>query len=163
MNKKIIIASLMIIIIMLTLKGEIYNVKIEYEKLNNKKEYIKVKIPKDNPFQNISSNEFTKKLKESSVIFIGTTTSKVSRNSINLLSKAAESTGINKIYYIDKNKIKDKEIIKKYKIDEGTLLVFKNGKLESNIQGELNKKELVKKYEDAINKTLTCNSTKDTC
>ena len=166
MNKKIIIASLMLVVLLLILNNRIYNVKIEYEKLNSKKDYIKVNITKDNPFQNISINELKKQMKQTSVIFIGSATNQSSRSSINILSKAAQNTGINKIYYIDINKIKNKKIIKKYKIDNATLLVFKNGKLDNNINNSKNKikkNELIKKYEEAINRTLICNPLGNTC
>lgn len=166
MNKKIIFASLLIIVILLSVKNNKYDVKKEYEKLNNDKKYIKVHIPKDNPFQNISSNELLKKAKETAVIFIGSNKYKASRVSINSLSKAADSSGIDKIYYIDFNKIKDKKIIKKYKIENATLLVFKNGKKKdyiNNSKNKITKKQLIKKYEKSINQILVCNPSGDTC
>lgn len=166
MIKKIMIIALLIIVTLLVIKNNTYNVKTEYEKYNNKKDYIKVKIPKDNPFQNISVNELSKKVKETSVIFIGINKKQASRNSINQLSKAADNIGIDKIYYIDFNKINDKKIIKKYKINEATLLVFKKGKLKeyiNNSKNEMTKKELLKAYEEAISKILICNPVGDTC
>ena len=164
MNKKILIAALLLLVTLLAVNNNIYDVKKEYEKLNSKKNYIKVNIPKDNAFQNINSNELSKKIKETSVIFIGSNNNKTSRNSINQLSKAAENTGIDKIYYIDINKINNKKIIKKYKIKAYTLLVFKNGKLKERItNNKISKKELIKKYEEAINIVLVCNPSGDTC
>lgn len=163
--KKIIAIIFLILILLLTLNNK-YNVKKEYEELNNKKNYIKVNISEENPFQNISSNELVKKTKDTAVIFIGSIKNKASRKSINSLSKAADDTGIDKIYYIDINKIKEKKLLKKYKINQATLLVFKNGKLIDNINNSNNKiteKELRKKYEEAINKILVCNPLGATC
>ena len=166
MNKKILFAALLIIIILLSIKNSSYNVKKEYEKLNNDNKYIKVHISNDNPFKNIKNNELTKIIKETSVIFIGLSKNKASRVSINSLSKAAENTGIDKIYYIELKEIKDKKIIKKYKIENATLLTFKNGKMKdyiNNNKNKITKKQLIKKYEEAINHILICNPTGDTC
>lgn len=166
MNKKILFAALLIIIILLSIKNSSYNVKKEYEKLNNDNKYIKVHISNDNPFKNIKNNELTKIIKETSVIFIGSSKNKASRVSINSLSKAAENTGIDKIYYIELKEIKDKKIIKKYKIENATLLTFKNGKMKdyiNNNKNKITKKQLIKKYEEAINHILICNPTGDTC
>ena len=166
MNKKILFASLLIIIMLFLAKNSTYDVKKEYEKLNNDKKYIKVHIPKDNPFQKISGNELINKTKETAVIFIGSNKNKASRISINSLSKAADSSGIDKIYYVDLNEIKDKKIIKKYRIENATLLVFKNGKKKDYINNNKNKiakKQLIKKYEKSINQILICSPTGDTC
>ena len=166
MNKKIIAATLLLLVTLLVASNNIHDVKKEYEKLNGKNGYIKVNIPKDNVFQNINNNELSKKIKETSVIFIGINKNEASRNSINQLSKAAENTGIDKIYYIDLNKIKNKNIIKKYKIKAATLLVLKNGKIKDKItnnNNKMKKKELIKKYEEVINTTLVCNPSGDTC
>lgn len=166
MNKKILFAALLIIVILLSVKNSSYNVKKEYEKLNNDNKYIKVHISNDNPFKNIKNNELTKIIKETSVIFIGSSKNKASRVSINSLSKAAENTGIDKIYYIELKEIKDKKIIKKYKIENATLLTFKNGKMKdyiNNNKNKITKKQLIKKYEEAINHILICNPTGDTC
>ncbi|MBR3229403.1 MAG: hypothetical protein IKF91_01095 [Bacilli bacterium] len=166
MNKKILISSLLLLVTLIVINYNKYDVKKEYEKLNNKKDYIKVSIPKDNVFQNINSKELTKKIKETSVIFIGSAKNQASRNSINSLSKAAENTGIDKIYYIDFKKIKNKKIIKKHNINQATLLVFKNGSKKeyiNNSNNKMTKKELKKKYEEAINQVLICNPSGDTC
>ena len=166
MNKKILFAALLIIVILLSVKNSTYDVKKEYEKLNNDNKYIKVHISNDNPFKNIKNNELTKIIKETSVIFIGSSKNKASRVSINSLSKAAENTGIDKIYYIELKEIKDKKIIKKYKIENATLLTFKNGKMKdyiNNNKNKITKKQLIKKYEEAINHILICNPTGDTC
>lgn len=166
MNKKIIFAALLIIVILLSVKNSTYDVKKEYEKLNNDNKYIKVHISNDNPFKNIKNNELTKIIKETSVIFIGSSKNKASRVSINSLSKAAENTGIDKIYYIELKEIKDKKIIKKYKIENATLLTFKNGKMKdyiNNNKNKITKKQLIKKYEEAINHIFICNPTGDTC
>ena len=56
MNKKILIAALLLLVTLLAVNNNIYDVKKEYEKLNSKKNYIKVNIPKDNAFQKINSN-----------------------------------------------------------------------------------------------------------
>lgn len=166
MNKKIIISSLLLLVTLIVINYNKYDVKKEYEKLNDKKDYIRVSIPKDNVFQNINSDELTKKIKETSVIFIGSAKNQASRNSINSLSKAAENTGIDKIYYIDFKKIKNKKIIKKHNINQATLLVFKNGNKKEyidNNNNKMTKKELKKKYEEAINQVLICNPSGDTC
>lgn len=166
MNKKILFAALLIIVILLSVKNSTYDVKKEYEKLNNDNKYIKVHISNDNPFKNIKNNELTKVIKETSVIFIGSSKNKASRVSISSLSKAAENTGIDKIYYIELKEIKDKKIIKKYKIENATLLTFKNGKMKdyiNNNKNKITKKQLIKKYEEAINHILICNPTGDTC
>lgn len=166
--KKTIVMIFMLLAISLSILmlNNNYNVKKEYEKLNKNKKLVKVNIDKENPFQNISYKNLTKKVKSTAVIFIGTPKNQASRNSINSLSKAAMNTGIDKIYYIDFNKIKDKKIIKKYKIKQATLLVFKNGKLTDNInnsKNKMSKKELIEKYEELINKTLVCNPSGETC
>ncbi len=162
MKKKIICASLLIIFTLLIIKNNAYDVKREYESLNKEKNYIKVVIPKDNPFQKINYYEFLSKIKETSVIFVGSSKNQKSRESINILSKVADNVGINKIYYIDINNIKSKKLIKKYNITKSTLLVFKNGKNISIINNK-NEKKLKKEYEEAVSKTLVCNPSGDTC
>ena len=166
MNKKIVFASLLLIIMLILVNNNIYDVKREYEKLNGKKNYVKVKISKDNSFHNISSIELSKIVKETSILFVGSNNNQASRNSINILAEVADDTGIDKIYYIDINNINNKNIIKKYKISRATLLTFKNGKIKdiiSNTNNKITKEELRKKYKDAINKILVCNPSGDTC
>lgn len=166
MNKKIVFASLLLIIMLILVNNNIYDVKREYEKLNGKKNYAKVKISKDNSFHNISSIELSKIVKETSILFVGSNNNQASRNSINILAEVADDTGIDKIYYIDINNINNKNIIKKYKISRATLLTFKNGKIKdiiSNTNNKITKEELRKKYKDAINKILVCNPSGDTC
>lgn len=166
MNKKIVFASLLLIIMLIVVNNNIYDVKREYEKLNGKKNYVKVKISKDNSFHNISSIELSKIVKETSILFVGSNNNQASRNSINILAEVADDTGIDKIYYIDINNINNKNIIKKYKISRATLLTFKNGKIKdiiSNTNNKITKEELRKKYKDAINKILVCNPSGDTC
>lgn len=174
MNKKIIIIIVLIIAIVPFILMNRQSVKKEFEKLNNKKKYIKVNIPNDNPFEYIKYNELTKKMKKTSVILIGSSKDQNTRKILKPLIEASEETGVEKIYYIDINKVqKDdlKKIIKKEKINFPSLIVSKNGEIIDYIYDNQNYKKMTKeeekklkeKYVESISQILVCNTTVETC
>lgn len=169
MNKKIYIGALLIVIVVLIISNQ-KSFKKEYEKLNNKN-YIKVTIPKDNPVVYINNKKLRKIVKTSSVIFIGSYKNQASRDSIKPLLKAADDTGIDKIYYIDINQIKNKKILKRKITKIPALIIIKKGKIIDYVINDSKndkmttkeKTKLEEKYKNAINKTLICNTSEDTC
>lgn len=171
-----------IIIIVLTgiiLTNKIYNIpklKKEYESLNNKN-YIKVTIPTDSSLKYSNYAEVSKILNKTGVIYIGSHKSQISRDNLNQLIKAIDDTGIKTVYYLKKDKsIKKIEKKIKKKIYVPTLLTIKNGEIKkiisenkeiSNKKYKKNtdkRKQILKKYTEAINEIIMCSSeTKDQC
>lgn len=77
--------------------------KREYEKYN--KEKINVKIDRDNIIKYKTSDEINGIIdKKSGVIFIGSSKDDLSRVAIEVLLKAADSTDLKEIYYVDSYK-----------------------------------------------------------
>lgn len=76
--------------------------KTSYEQLNMDKKYINVRINDDNGVEYINIDKFEELLKsESAIIFIGTSESNASRNVIESLFKALNTSKISKLYYYD--------------------------------------------------------------
>lgn len=150
------------------------DVKSEYEILNNKKDYIKVNIPKDNSFKYINYKELSQKLKLTSVIYIGRNDDQASRDSINQLQKASDETGIDTIYYIDIRQVKKNKLKKvlRNNIYYPSLIISKNGKIKNYIyqknkkykkMSKTEKTKLKETYVKAIDSTIICNTEEPDC
>ncbi len=73
--------------------------KKEYEKYNDTK--IELTISENNIIEYKTNEEINKIIKETGVIYIGSPKDNKSRQALKLLLEAADSTDIQKIYYID--------------------------------------------------------------
>lgn len=139
--KKILLVILVFLIITLGLfiikpKGNKF--KNEYERLNglenqNGKKYMKVSISSNNPIVYSNYDEIFKLLESGTgLIYFGFPECPWCRNAVPVLMKAAEETGIDKIYYL--NNLKDRDIKS-----------LKNGKIKTEQEGTSNYKKLIKK------------------
>ena len=164
--KKILIILLSLIIIGCTnnkLNKETF--KQEYEKYNSTK--IKLEIAINNIIEYVSKAEINKIIKsKTGVIFIGNPQDNLSRVSIKLLLEAADSTDLDKIYYISSlDKIENLDTIDNIKIPlvlfilKGKIIDYNIGTINDKIELSDNEQiDLYNKYLDGIHKVL-----QDTC
>ena len=102
--------------------------KDQYESLNGKKnsagqEYLKVEVAKDNPIVYKTDAEILDVLnKESAIVFFGYASDPWSRGVVEPLLQIAADNGIDKVYYVDIENIRDT-----YSIEKGKLKQKKKG------------------------------------
>ncbi len=166
MNKKLFFVILILICIGCTNNKVSDSVKFkrEYEKYNN--EYLKLDIDEDNIIKYSDVQEINKIISSGTgVIFIGNAKDDISRRVIDILFKVSDSTGLDKIYYIDSlDNIKGMDDISDKKIP--IVLFVLDGKIVKYYVGTINDKvdltsdeemELYNKYLDGIHEVLQDN------
>lgn len=162
MIKKIItILVLLTLTVGCTNKSDAMKFKEEYEQYNDKN--IKLEIEEDNIIKYATSDEINEIIdKKSGVIFIGNPKDDLSRAAINVLLKAAESTDLQEIYYIEEykeiSKIKSIDAIKKpvvINVLEGEIISYHIGTINNKTKlKEENEKKLYDIYSTGIHEVL---------
>ena len=149
------VMSILLIILMIisittgcTISSEIKDsdkFKEEYESENGKqsksgKEYRKVSIPEDNPFEYITAEELLKKIdnKETFIAYFGFSTCPWCRSVIEEMIKCAKDSDVDKIYYVDIKGIRD------------TREINAAGEIETTKEGTKGYMELLEKLDEVL-------------
>lgn len=113
--------------------------------LRFKKEYSMIEIYKENPYVYSNKEEVLKILDKTGVIFIGKSDNEESIKVLEKFNEAVDNTGLNKVYYLNKDY---EDILKKINKKSIPVVIFvKDGKI-------IESKNDVKSYEIAIHTVL---------